>query len=144
MRDFKICGTCGKTFVTINPDLVLCDLCEAFPKMEDKNEFNLKQLKKDAPAAQRKLEKKYALSREMKITKIAHRARAYYKEAGVKSDFISISMDLGACNKHCPLDFDKMLEADQGNLMHDVSGIYQNLNRDTFKLENGFLPRYAL
>lgn len=53
-------------------------------------------------------------------------------------------MDLIACHNHaCRLDLKKLLEADNFNLLHDVFGIKNCLNRTTGQLENCFLPRCA-
>lgn len=60
-------------------------------------------------------------------------------------DLLSVQMDLEACHTHgCPLDLERLGNADQTNLMHDVAGIRRHLNRETGQLENCFLPRYAL
>jgi hypothetical protein len=51
-------------------------------------------------------------------------------------------MDLEAChNNHCELDLDKLLNFDQSNFLHDITGITNNLDRTTGKLENCFSPR---
>ena len=39
--------------------------------------------------------------------------------------------------------WDELLNAPLFDFMHDINGINQNLNRDTYKLENCFYPRYA-
>lgn len=55
-----------------------------------------------------------------------------------------IQMDLEACHCNgCPLRLDDMVQADDFNLMHDISGINVHLNHDTGKLEGWFLPRFA-
>lgn len=62
-------------------------------------------------------------------------------QLGDKSELL---MDLIACHNHaCPLDFEKMLRADDFNLLHDMLGIRNCLNRTTGQLENNFLPRCA-
>jgi len=43
----------------------------------------------------------------------------------------------------CPMDFARLSEADDFNLSHDVFGIDQHIDRDTGKLRNCFLPRFA-
>jgi hypothetical protein len=74
------------------------------------------------------------------IGKIADRAMDY---TGGKHR-IDIVMDLEAThNNGCPLDLEKMLAFDSFNFMHDIHGINQNINRETGKLENCFLPRCA-
>ena len=55
-----------------------------------------------------------------------------------------IVMDLEAC--HCngnPLNFIAMYEAPIGDLVHDVVGISNHINRDTGQLEDSFSPRYS-
>lgn len=60
-------------------------------------------------------------------------------------DRLSLEMDLIACNANgCKLDLKGILTADNFNLMHDVRGIQRHINRETGKLENCFVPRYAL
>lgn len=52
-------------------------------------------------------------------------------------------MDIAAANLTCPMDLYKLIEADDFNFWHDVSGIGQHLNRETGELENCFHPRCA-
>lgn len=44
----------------------------------------------------------------------------------------------------CPLDFDKLFNSDSEHFYKDMAGIFENINRETGKLENGFRPRCAL
>ena len=54
----------------------------------------------------------------------------------------SLCMDLSACHANGnPLDFKKLLEADNFNFLHDVYGIVKNMDRSTGKLRNCFVPR---
>ena len=39
--------------------------------------------------------------------------------------------------------WEELLNAPVLDFMHDINGINQHLNRDTYKLENCFWPRYA-
>ena len=39
--------------------------------------------------------------------------------------------------------WDELLNAPLFDFMHDINGINQHLNRDTYKLEDCFWPRYA-
>ena len=39
--------------------------------------------------------------------------------------------------------WEEFLNAPVFDFMHDINGINQHLNRDTYKLENCFWPRYA-
>ena len=58
-------------------------------------------------------------------------------------DKLSLMMDIDAADRDCPLKLQELLDADFDNFCHDVIGIRENLNRETKKLENCFLPRYA-
>lgn len=61
-----------------------------------------------------------------------------------KLNLMHVEMDLVATNTTCPLDFDKMGKAPDFDLMHDIYGIGQHLNRKTFELKSCFLPRCTL
>ena len=62
--------------------------------------------------------------------------------AGRPIDRTDLTMDLEATNSNgTPLDFDKLLAADDLNFAHDIYGIGRHLNRRTGKLKNHFLPR---
>lgn len=79
------------------------------------------------------------------IQKITDRAVRTYKELGVKVDYQSVMMDITACHLNgCPLDLVAMLTADDFNFGHDISGIARYIDRDTGKLTQCFLPRFAL
>lgn len=54
-------------------------------------------------------------------------------------------MDITAVHKNLfRLRLQELLDSDNFNFTHDVFGIYQHLNRETGKLENCFVPRFAL
>jgi len=56
---------------------------------------------------------------------------------------VDFEMDITACHKNgCPLDLQRLLDADDFNFAHDVFGIRRHLSRTTGKLENHFLPRF--
>lgn len=60
------------------------------------------------------------------------------------TDIMSVSMDIMAVHTSgCPLKLQELLDADNFNFLHDVFGICRNIDRDTGKLQNFFLPRYA-
>ena len=62
----------------------------------------------------------------------------------IDTDELDIQMDLEACHCNgCPLRLADMEQADNFNLMHDVTGINAHLNHDTGKLERCFLPRFT-
>lgn len=62
-----------------------------------------------------------------------------------KLDLMTVEMDLVATNLYYPMDFDRLVACeDDFNFFHDIYGINTNLNRNTFKLDNFFLPRFAI
>lgn len=79
------------------------------------------------------------------IAKISRRANLTYLAHGVLVDTAHIMMNLTATHLNgCPLKLKDMLAADDLNLMHDINGIDRHINRDTCKLENQFVPRFAV
>lgn len=78
------------------------------------------------------------------ISRIAQRAVLMAEKHGVSYAFMDADMDLTAahCNG-CRLDLGRLAAADDFNFAHDVFGIRRHLNRETGKLENCFMPRYA-
>ena len=59
---------------------------------------------------------------------------------------INLVMDLCAAdgvNGNNPLDWDRLLSADDFNFMHDVAGICRHMNRETGELGGCFLPRFT-
>jgi len=57
---------------------------------------------------------------------------------------LTMEMDLKACHANgCPLDFERLLNADDFNFTHDVCGIAAHMDRETGKLRDMFLPRFA-
>lgn len=52
-------------------------------------------------------------------------------------------MDISACHITNPLRLQALLDADNGNFMHDIGGIISHINRETGKLMNCFSPRYS-
>ncbi|NHO33307.1 hypothetical protein GOB85_12520 [Acetobacter sp. LMG 1636] len=57
---------------------------------------------------------------------------------------LEIEMDLIATHSNgCPLDLERLYEADDFNLLHDVIGIRRHLDRSTGKLTDHFLPRFS-
>lgn len=78
------------------------------------------------------------------INKVAKRACELYKDNGMAVDLLSMEMDLTVVHACCGgLRLEDLLCADAHNLIHDVSGINRHLNRETFELENCFVPRFA-
>ena len=83
------------------------------------------------------------LSELKTIAAISRRAKSIFDNAGLSFDHLSQTMDLEHVNRICPLDLTRLLNADDTNFSHDIIGIYNNFNRDTLKLHNCFIPRYA-
>lgn len=75
------------------------------------------------------------------ISKIANRAI----DMGINShaDKLSLVMDIEYTTDETPLDLDRLLAADDFNFAHDIIGIQNYLDRNTKKLVNCFVPRYA-
>ena len=75
--------------------------------------------------------------------KLIH-ARADTMLPGIK--FIGFLMDMQAANGvngNDHIDFERLLAADDANFAHDVFGIIRHMNRDTGKLGDFFVPRFA-
>jgi|ERR1035437_4978795 hypothetical protein len=60
-------------------------------------------------------------------------------------DILGLEMDITAAHLNgAPLKLQDLLDADDFNFRHDVSGIFFNINRKTGKLENCFSPRFSM
>ena len=78
------------------------------------------------------------------IHQIVDRAMELYNAVQVDDDRTTCLMDITACHLNaCPLDLQKLLDADDGNFAHDVLGIRRHINRNTAQLEDCFIPRCA-
>ena len=74
------------------------------------------------------------------IGKIADRAVAFnpsYDKTVVVMDLL-VLYDTGV-----KMRWEELLNAPALDFMHDINGVNQHLNRRTYKLEDGFWPRYA-
>jgi hypothetical protein len=77
--------------------------------------------------------------REM-VVNIATRANEMF---GV--DRLTIIMDISYCiDGGCDLNLEGLLNADDFNFSHDICGIHNNLDRENKKLNNCFVPRFAV
>lgn len=86
------------------------------------------------------VQKKYRKSLDEVVNRVAGLAARY----NVKYSRLDIEMDLSACHSNGnPLDFERMVKADDFNLGHDAFGIRSHINRTTGKLEDLFLPRFS-
>jgi len=77
------------------------------------------------------------------IAAIARRAQRMFRNAGVERDYLDCMMDIEAAHMDCGLKLEELAEADKFNFSHDVGGIANHLDRETGKLKDCFLPRYA-
>lgn len=78
------------------------------------------------------------------IGQIAKRASFAADKIGVNYKYMDAIMDLTACHANgTPLRLAELLKADDGNFGHDVFGIRRHIDRETGKLGDCFLPRYA-
>ncbi len=60
-------------------------------------------------------------------------------------DFEKATMDLNVAHSSGnPLDFQKLLDFPPEDFNHDFYGIFANINRETGKLDNGFVPRCSM
>lgn len=76
------------------------------------------------------------------VGKIVDRAVLLARKHQQKMNRLSTRMDLLACHANGnPMDFAKLLAADDFNFAHDVLGIERHLDRETGKLQNFFSPR---
>ena len=65
------------------------------------------------------------------------------KEYSSDLDSLEVTMDLAAVHKTTPLRLRALSTADKMNLLHDIYGIRDNLDRDTGRLKEFFFPRFA-
>ena len=85
-------------------------------------------------------ESKMNREEKMVVVEIAKRADAL----GIMMfDRMSLMMDVEAVHAEIGLKLDELLNADEANFTHDIVGIQKNLDRESKKLQNFFLPRYA-
>lgn len=76
---------------------------------------------------------------QLLISDIVKRASSFNS----KVDNLSLEMDLTCVHSQMELNLPELLRADSVNFCHDIFGIRQHLNRQTGKLENFFVPRFA-
>jgi hypothetical protein len=82
------------------------------------------------------------------VTEIVKRVEAARPWVGSKKaradQRITLMMDLEACHANgCPMDFAKLLAADEFNFWHDITGIQRRIDRRTGELTAHFRPRCA-
>lgn len=75
------------------------------------------------------------------IFKIVERVKSHKQ---FRVDTFKLSMDLEAVHSNgCYLDFAALLNFDTFGFFHDIFGIMENIDRETGKLLNCFIPRCA-
>jgi len=78
------------------------------------------------------------------ITKIATRAEAIYRAAGIRTRRKDIAVGLHFVHTEIiRMRLKDMLEGDDENLMHDVAGIDRHINVRLCRFDDCFCPRYA-
>jgi len=76
------------------------------------------------------------------ISKIAKRALENMEDT--HGDLLSLTMDIQAVHENdFPLRLQELHDAGEFDFFHDVFGIVIHLDRDTGKLKDCFVPRYA-
>jgi hypothetical protein len=79
------------------------------------------------------------------ILKIAKRAHAEAAKSGVDYSVQDAAMDITAVHANgCPLKLAELADVKGYDFLHDVFGIRRHINRRTGKLEDCFLPRFAV
>ena len=56
-------------------------------------------------------------------------------------DLMTLNMDVSAAHINEPLNLERLKGFDDFNLLHDVYGIMQHVDRNTGELQNCFVPR---
>lgn len=79
------------------------------------------------------------------ILAIVKRASRMVQAVGSTIAIWDLEMDLINCHVNgCPLDLFKLFNSESDDFAHDIAGIRQNINRETGKLENCFVPRSSI
>lgn len=79
-----------------------------------------------------------------KIRLIVERAHTMAQIHNVDYRKMDCEMDLTACHANgCPLDLGRLASARDFDFAHDVFGIRRHISRETGRLENCFVPRFA-
>lgn len=78
------------------------------------------------------------------IGKIADRAAMLYAKHDVRVERLDTFLDVAAVHQKIqPLRLDDLLTADDLNFIHDITGINRHLDRDNYRLNDGFSPRFS-
>lgn len=90
-------------------------------------------------------DKKMSVAERSLIWAIVDRAEALYTRLGIDCDRASIAVDVSVCHTHvCPLDLAAMLAGSDGDFAHDIGGLNRHLDWKAAKMNDCFLPRFAL
>jgi hypothetical protein len=71
---------------------------------------------------------------------IAKRAEAMGINVGGR---LTLLMDLENADNEFTLRLEELLSAENSDFTHDIVGIQRHINRETGKIENFFVPRFA-
>ena len=78
------------------------------------------------------------------IGKIADRAVMLYAKHDVRVERLDTFLDVAAVHQKIqPLRLADLLAADDLNFIHDITGIDRHLDRDNYRLNDGFSPRFS-
>lgn len=77
------------------------------------------------------------------IDKITERALKAFKTIGIERERMQVEMDIVFTYGLCCLRLKDLSEASRADFAHDILGIDKNLNRETGKMDNFFLPRFS-
>lgn len=78
------------------------------------------------------------------IRRIARRANAAARRAGIDYPVLTAWMDVSNCHLNaCPLDLEALATAPRSDFQHDVFGIRRHIDRRNGTLHDCFVPRYA-
>ena len=79
------------------------------------------------------------------ISEVVERVKRQERDDWSKDALLQLRMSLTACHANgCPIDWSRLLEADNFNFYHDVFGIHRRISTSTGELGGYFLPRFAL
>jgi hypothetical protein len=78
------------------------------------------------------------------IDKVVDRIRHDVRMNALRRQPLDWRMDVLAVHATVGLDLQRLLDADDFDFRHDILGIYSELDRETGKLRDHFVPRFAL
>jgi hypothetical protein len=78
------------------------------------------------------------------IDKVVDRIRHDVRMNALQRQALDWHMDVLAVHATVGLDLQRLLDADDFDFRHDILGIYSELDRETGKLRDHFVPRFAL